>query len=87
MQRQSQMSIVSYHNMNNYQPKHHSMTKIKFETHYNRVKNELLPSIYGYLLEVFQSLRGCESYLRKRRISVSSKRYKPTGNHRHSLRL
>ncbi|CAH1374353.1 unnamed protein product [Tenebrio molitor] len=28
---------------------------------------------------------GYESYLRKRRISVSSMRYKPTGKHRHSL--
>jgi hypothetical protein len=31
-------------------------------------------------------LMGYESYLRKRRISVSSKRYKPTGKHRPSLR-
>jgi hypothetical protein len=30
---------------------------------------------------------GYESYLRKRRISVSSRRYKPTGKHRHPLRL
>jgi hypothetical protein len=28
---------------------------------------------------------GYESYLRKRRISVSSRRYKPTAKHRHSL--
>jgi hypothetical protein len=28
---------------------------------------------------------GYELYLQKRRISVSSRRYKPTGKHRHSL--
>jgi hypothetical protein len=28
---------------------------------------------------------GYESYLRKRRISVTSRRYKPTRKHRHSL--
>jgi hypothetical protein len=37
-------------------------------------------------LEMLDFLMGYESYLRKRRISVSSRRYKPTGKHRHSLR-
>jgi hypothetical protein len=30
-------------------------------------------------------LMDYESYLRERQISVSSSRYKPTGEHRHSL--
>jgi hypothetical protein len=38
------------------------------------------------IVEVLDFLMGCESYLRKRRISVSSRRYQPTGKHRHSLR-
>jgi hypothetical protein len=37
-------------------------------------------------VEVLDFLMGYESYLRKRRISVSSRRYKPTEKHRHSLR-
>jgi hypothetical protein len=37
-------------------------------------------------LEVLDFLMGDnKSYLRKRRISVSSRPYKPTGKHRHSL--
>jgi hypothetical protein len=38
------------------------------------------------ILEVLDFHMGYESYLRKRRISVSSRCYKPTGKHRHSLR-
>jgi hypothetical protein len=38
------------------------------------------------LLEVLDFLMGYESYLRKRGISVLSRRYKPTGKHRHLLR-
>jgi hypothetical protein len=37
-------------------------------------------------VEVLDFLTGYESYLRKPGISVSSRRYKPTGKHRHSLR-
>jgi hypothetical protein len=36
-------------------------------------------------VEVLDFVMGYESYLRKRRISVSSS-YKPTGKHRHLLR-
>jgi hypothetical protein len=37
-------------------------------------------------IQVLDFLMGYESYLRKRRISVSSRRYKSTGKHRHLLR-
>jgi hypothetical protein len=37
------------------------------------------------VVEMLDFLMGYESYLRKRQISVSSWRYKPTGKHRHSL--
>jgi hypothetical protein len=38
------------------------------------------------IVEVLDFLMGYESYLCKRRIPVSSRRYKPTGKRRHSLR-
>jgi hypothetical protein len=37
------------------------------------------------IVEVLDFLMGYESYLRKRRMSVSSRRYKPTEKRRHSL--
>jgi hypothetical protein len=37
-------------------------------------------------VEVLDFVMDYESYPRKRRISVSSRRYKPTGKHRHLLR-
>jgi hypothetical protein len=46
----------------------------------------ILTSVGVALIEVLDFLMGYESYLRKRRISVSSRRYKPTGKHPHSLR-
>jgi hypothetical protein len=38
------------------------------------------------LLNVLDFLMGYEPYLRKGRISVSSRHYKPTGKHRNLLR-
>jgi hypothetical protein len=44
------------------------------------------PSQIGRIIRDVDFLMGYESYLRKRRISVSSRRYKLIGKHRHSLR-
>jgi hypothetical protein len=38
------------------------------------------------VVDVLDFLMGYESYLRKLRISVSRRRFKPTGKHCHSLR-
>jgi hypothetical protein len=40
----------------------------------------------AHLVEMLDFLVGYESYLRKERISVSTRPYEPTRKHRHSLR-
>jgi hypothetical protein len=59
-----------------------------YELNYSIYSNHvtILTSVGVALIEVLDFLMGYESYLRKRRISVSSRRYKPTGKHPHSLR-
>jgi hypothetical protein len=48
--------------------------------------DQVVEVAFEEIVEVLDFLMGYESYLRKRRISVSSRRYKPTGKDRHSLR-
>jgi hypothetical protein len=68
---------------------------ITYQSYHNHVQRhyfiQIIPSdatfqVHGEnVVEALDFLMGYESYLR--RILVSSRRYKPTGKHRHSLPL